>query len=784
MYNKFLEKIEFYKILNKLSSFCETEIGKEISLSLHPSFTFEEVSYKLEETSEAFILLNTLENSTYIFTKNIEFITKKINSNSSLNTTELLNIANILKSSRILKENFYKSGDSFLNLEKTFSKLYSNNKIEEIIFSKILDEHTIDDYASNNLYSIRTKKRTIEKNIKDSLNSFIHSSHSKYIQDPVITIRNNRYVVPIKEEYRGIVKGFIHDISKTSSTLFIEPISIFELNNDLNHIISEEKQEIEKILDELSALISPIIQEIEKTSMVIGNIDFIFAKVHFAEFLNGTKPKLTKEKNFSLIKACHPLINKENVVPIDLYLGKDFNSLIITGPNTGGKTVVLKTCSLLLSMAYCGLYITASEETNICIFDNIFIDIGDEQSIEESLSTFSSHMTNIISIIQHATSNSLVLIDELGSGTDPLEGSSLALSILDYFNNLGCLTLATTHYPEIKNYCLITDGFENACVEFDFKTLKPTYRLLIGIPGKSNAFEISKRLGLSDNILEKAKTFLKPDTINIEELLKNIYDDKTTIENEKIKIQKESDEINNIKKSYEQEKKKIDEKKEKILENAEYEARIILSNAKKQVAAAIKEIDNSSSKTLNTIRNELNSSIKNTYSINNIDNTETDASSNQKDFNQHLLKKGDTVFVTSLNQNGIVLTDPTKAKKVQVQVGPAKLNINISDLLFVSDIKNKKNTSTTKTTLMKNKSYSMEINVIGNTVEEAIFLIDKFLDDCVIANLKSVRIVHGKGTGALKNGIHTFLKKHPHVESFRLGTFGEGEMGVTVVNLK
>ena len=291
-------------------------------------------------------------------------------------------------------------------------------------------------------------------------------------------------------------------------------------------------------------------------------------------------------------------------------------------------------------------------------------------------------------------------------------------------------------------------------------------------------------MGLSDNILEKAKTFLKPDTINIEELLKNIYDDKTTIENEKIKIQKESDEINNIKKSYEQEKKKIDEKKEKILENAKYEARIILSNAKKQVAAAIKEIDNSSSKTLNTIRNELNSSIKNTYSINNIDNTETDASSNQKDFNQHLLKKGDTVFVTSLNQNGIVLTDPTKAKKVQVQVGPAKLNINISDLLFVSDIKNKKNTSTTKTTLMKNKSYSMEINVIGNTVEEAIFLIDKFLDDCVIANLKSVRIVHGKGTGALKNGIHTFLKKHPHVESFRLGTFGEGEMGVTVVNLK
>ena len=773
---KFLEKIEFNKILDTLSSFCETEIGKDYAINLIPSFSFNEVKNNLEETSEAFSYLNLLDTFPYIYTKKINLCVKKLNSNNYLNTLDLLTIANILKSSRGIKESFNKLNVEFKVLQKYYSQLYSNFNLEENILSKIIDENTIDDHASEKLYSIRNKKRNIEKQIKESLNNFIHSS--KYVQEPVITIRNDRYVIPIKDEYRSNVKGFLHDISKAGSTVFIEPNFIFELNNELNHISSEEKLEIENILKNLSSFVFPVINEIEKTSSIIGNIDFILAKAQYAKHLKANKPILTNKKYFSFVKACHPLISIEKVVPIDLYLGNSFTSLIITGPNTGGKTVTLKTCAILLAMAYSGLYITASEKTEICVFDNIFIDVGDEQSIENSLSTFSAHITNIVTIIKNATSNSLVLIDELGSGTDPLEGSSLAISILEYFNKKNILTIATTHYPEIKNYCLQTENFENACVEFDTQTLKPTYRLLIGIPGKSNAFEISQKLGIPNNIIEKAKTFLNEDTENVEELLKNIYDNKSFIEKEKLNIEKKLLEVENLKESLEKEKEKIEIKKAKLIEDAKYEARQILTNAKSQVSTAIKEIDSASNKTLNTIRNELNNSIKNTYE----NKKQTNKKINNLDINT--IKKGDTVFVNSLNQNGILLSTPSKSKKVQVQVGLTKLNVNFSDLSSALQNTNKKISTSTKINLKQNKVFSTEINVIGFNVEEAIFVIDKFLDDCVLYNLKEVRIIHGKGTGTLKNGIHNFLKKHPHVESYRLGTFGEGEMGVTVVKIK
>ena len=778
MNTKFLKKLEFDIIINKLASFCETDIGKKIASSLLPSYSFSDVEHRLEETKEAYLLIHRLEKEPHFFTFFSDLYVKKLESKQFLSLKELLNIAHLLRNSRVLKDVFYHNDaidiTNFPILEAIFSTLYSNQSIEQNILAKILDENTVDDRASSTLSSIRNQKRNIENSIKEILNQFIHSSHSKYLQEPVITIRNDRYVIPVKEEFRGYIKGFVHDTSSTGSTLFIEPLSIFEMNNELSHLKIKEEQEIEKILIELSSLLTPLIKELKETSESIGNLDFIFAKAKLAEFMDAHKPLLSKEKKFIFVNAKHPLIDIHQVVPITLPLGNRYHTLVITGPNTGGKTVTLKTCGLLLLMAYSGLFLTADEKTTICVFDNIFVDIGDEQSIQESLSTFSSHMTNIIYIINHATKNSLILIDELGSGTDPVEGSSLALSILDYFNHLGALTLATTHYPEIKNYCLTTDGFENACTEFDLQTLQPTYRLLIGIPGKSNAFAISKKLGLNDSILERAKDFLQPDTAQIEELLKSIYDDKSFIEKEKDTIQKQSNQIELLKHSLEQEQNKLQDQKDKMIEDAKQEARKILSDAKEKVTNSIREMQNISQKDLNQIRNDLNDSIKATYTP--IVKKTIVQTSKQ-------IHKGDTVFVSTLNQNGIVLSEPNKSKQVQVQVGPAKLNVDLDKLSYVSSHA-PTSSSNTKSTLKKDKKFTNEINVIGNNVEEATFLIDKFLDDCALVNLKEVRIVHGKGTGTLKNGIHAFLRKHPHVKSFRLGTFGEGEMGVTVVTLK
>ena len=784
MDTKILNKLEFNIIINRLSLLCETSIGKEISNSLLPSFNFSEVKNLLDETNEAFSFLHYLENEPHFFAFPINLCIKKMQSKQYLTLSELLNIANLLKNSRTLKDTFYNNESinsiEFPVLNNTFSALYTNINIEKNIFSKILDDTKIDDHASDFLYSIRCQERNIENSIKETLNHFIYSSNSKYLQEPVITIRNNRYVIPVKEEFRGNVKGFIHDISSTGSTLFIEPLSIFEMNNELSHLKIKEEQEIEKILIELSSLLIPVTCELLQTCNAIGKLDFIFAKAKLANSMNAHKPFLTEEKSFSFVEAKHPLISSDKVVPITLPLGNNYNTLVITGPNTGGKTVSLKTCGLLLLMAYSGLFITANEASTICVFDNIFVDVGDEQSIENSLSTFSSHMTNIIYIIQHASKNSLILIDELGSGTDPIEGSSLALSILEYFNNLGSLTIATTHYPEIKNYCLTTSGFENACVEFDIQTLQPTYKLLIGIPGKSNAFAISKKLGLSDSILNRAKSFLESDTFSIEELLKSIYDDKSLIEKEKDTIQKQLKQIELLKSSLENEKNKIKDKKEKIIEDAKQEAREILLDAKEKVSYSIREMQNGSQKNLNQIRNSLNNSIKSTYS-----NSISTHNVNTKNTSFHPIQKGDTVFVSTLNQNGIVLSEPNKSKQVQVQVGPAKLNVELNKLSYISSPNNSNTkSSSSKISLEKNKKYTNEINVIGNNVEEAIFVIDKFLDDCSLVNLKEVRIVHGKGTGILRNGIHNFLRKNPHVESFRLGTFGEGEMGVTVVTLK
>lgn len=789
MLQKYLNKLEYTEILQKLSDFCITYIGKNLCINLLPKTNSQEVSTLLHETSCATSLILKKKNPPLMPISDISVYTKILEAYGNLSSKALLEIAQILKLASSLKEYYYTDNDNYCMLEELFSNLYTNPSILNSIETKIIDENTICDDASKTLLDIRRKKRTLEDNIKSKLNSFIHSSsYSKYIQESVITIRNDRFVIPVKDEYKSMIKGFIHDTSSSGSTVFIEPISIFDANNEINSLKLAENIEIEKILSELSSLLYPIVSELNNNLEIIGSIDFIFAKANYSLSIDAIEPKINTEKYINLICAKHPLINNNICVPINISIGKEYSTLVITGPNTGGKTVSLKTVGLLTLMACSGLHIPAKENSSIYVFDNIFADIGDEQSILESLSTFSAHMSNIIEILNLSTSNSLVLLDELGSGTDPIEGSSLAISILESFYNKGLLTISTTHYPEIKNYALVTDGFENASVEFDVENLKPTYKLLVGIPGKSNAFSISKKLGLNKGIIDRAKSFIDDNNISIEEILKNIYEDKITIENEKENILKNSTQIELLRKSLQNEVTSVKEKEQKIIENAKNEARQILLNAKEEASKSIKDInaiyenlDSSSLKDLNNIRNKLNNSVKNIYNATIIDELKT----LNKAIKPEDIYIGQEVFVSNLNKVGTVLSLPNKSKQVQVQVGSAKLNVKISNIYEASNNSKKATTSYGKSySSFKAKSISPEINVIGYNIEEAIFAIDKYLDDCYISRLNTIRIVHGKGTGILRKGIHDFLKKHPHVKNYRLGTFGEGEMGVTVVELK
>lgn len=784
--NNYLEKLEYYKILNELSKYATTYLGKKVCLNLIPSNNKIEVQKKLNETQEAVNILYRCNTPPLSEIADNTINIKTIESYGILSIKSILELANILTISEDLKKYFYTdyiNTNEFPNLENIFSNLYSNTSITSEVSRCIIDESNIDDRASKELSSIRKKQRNIEQDIKSKLNTFLHSStYSKYIQENVVTIRNDRYVIPVKEEYRNQIKGFVHDISSSGSTVFIEPISVFELNNEIANLKIEENLEIEKILQNLSKLFYPYAEEIKKDIESISKLDFIFAKAKYSKNINGITPLINDNKEVKLINAKHPLLNLTTAVPISLELGTNFSTLVITGPNTGGKTVTLKTIGLLTAMACSGLNIPAQEKSSIYVFDKIFADIGDDQSISDSLSTFSSHMKNIVDIINNASENSLILVDELGSGTDPLEGASLAISILDYFKTNNILTVATTHYQELKKYALLTKGFENASVEFDIDTLSPTYHLLIGVPGKSNAFEISKKLGLSESIIDKAKSNLNKKDIDFEELLKNIYDNKSKIENEKLEISRELENISNLKKSLERDNSKLLEQEQEIINNAKIEARNILLDAKEEATSIISKMNNSakSNSELNNLRNKLNKDIKNIYLTSNDEQENTSKNLiNIKD-----IKPNTEVFVTNLGQNGIILSNISKSNEVQVQIGSMKMNINIKYLEKTKDSNKKTKSISSYASVSKTKNAKSEINVIGLNVDEAIFVIDKFLDDCYLAKLQTVRIVHGKGTGKLREGIHKFLKTNSHVDSFRIGTFGEGEMGVTVVTLK
>lgn len=753
----YLEKLEFSKILEMLSHFCLTSQGKELSIHLLPNHQKETVTKLLAQTAEAVNL--SYRNGFPPFFKIADSFAielKKLESNHSLSAKSLLNLAHIFKLSQDLKDYFNKDFidiSEYPILSSLFSQLYSNTNIIEKIFRCIIDENTLDDRASKTLQSLRNQKRKLEQEIRAKLNDMLHSStYAKYVQESLVTIRNERFVIPIKEEYRSQIKGFIHDISNAGSTVFIEPISVFEKNNELNRLKKEEELEIERILQELTKLFFPYVEELSLDIRLIGELDFIFAKAKFSKSLQATTPLINCKKELHLKNARHPLIAPEKIVPISLDLGSNFNTLVITGPNTGGKTVTLKTVGLLTCMACSGLNIPCDENSSIYVFDNIFADIGDNQSISNSLSTFSSHMSNIVEITKQATENSLILVDELGSGTDPLEGANLAISILDYFQAIGSLTIATTHYQELKQYALVSNGFENASVEFDISTLTPTYKLLVGIPGKSNAFEISQKLGLHDAIIEKAKSMMTSSQIDIENLLKSIYDNKASIEKEKIEISQELERITKLRSSLDKENDDIKRQEQELIHNAKIKARNILLEAKEDATEIIKNMSSfSHRKDLENARNTLNTKIRN---INSMDIMEdTNSFEVKKDILPiQEIKPNKEVFVTSLGQNGIVLSHISKSNEVQVQIGSLKMSVNVK-YLSASKTTSKSSPRSSSTSLphiSKTKSVKSEINVIGLNVEEAIFVIDKFLDDCSLARLENVRIVHGKGTGKLR----------------------------------
>ena len=795
--NNNLKKLEFDKILENISNYCKTYIGKKYAQELRPSQDKAEVQKTLDETSQGVILMQRNSTPPLGEIADITVYLKTLEGCGSLSIKALLELQNILQMSADLKEYLSKdflSTSDFSAIEQYFAGLYVNPSIVSTFAKSIVDEDTIADSASAKLQDIRRRERRIEQDIRAKLNTILHSStYSKYMRENLVTIRNGRFVIPVKEEYRSCVKGFVHDMSSSGSTVFIEPISVFDFNNELSNLHIEEELEIERILQNLSGLLFPYTKELENNANLIGKLDFIFAKAHYSLELHCTTPNINDDKQIILNNARHPLIDQEKVVPISLELGKDFSSLIITGPNTGGKTVSLKTIGLLSAMACSGLNIPADEHSSIYVFDNIFADIGDEQSITESLSTFSSHISNIVKITQTATADSLILVDELGSGTDPLEGAHLAISILQYFTELGCLTVATSHYQELKKYALVTPGFKNASVEFDIENLKPTYRLLIGIPGKSNAFAISRKLGLNEAIIKRASSMIDKEIVNLEDLLKNIYDEKSKIEDEKRRTTHALNEAEELRQSLKNQHFDVSSKEKELIANAKQEAKQILIDAKETANSIIRDMDhtNSTSKA-NKLRNKLNDEISSLSVASNNGTDDIELPDNLlPSIKRENIKPGLNVYVDNLSSDGVVVSNISKDNTVQVQVGMMKMKVDIKNLYEAKSNENSnKKTSIGSSgkvlggTSFKAQTVKPEINVLGLTVDEAVSIIDKYIDDCFVAKLSPIRIVHGKGTGALRNGIHRYLKTNKFVDSFRLGTFGEGEMGVTIVSLK
>lgn len=782
--NKYFKTLELDKIIIKLTEFASTTYGRELCEKVSPSFEIEEIKERLSETDEATKMILQFGTPAFSSIHDIRTAIKRAEINSVLSPEELLNIADTLRGSKALKKYYSQCEENLPILSEIFENLYSNPSIEDSIYHAIDTVDHISDRASSELFKIRTQIKSEESKIQEKLNSIIRgNSYSKYLQENIVTLRNDRYVIPVKQEFRSNVPGLVHDSSSTGSTLFIEPLAIVEANNKIHELYIQEKIEIEKILTELSQKITEISAELNHLVKCLAKLDFYFAKAKFAIDMNGFMPKLNQNGYVNLKSAKHPLIEKDKVVPIDVYLGKDFKTLIITGPNTGGKTVTLKTIGLLTLMTYSGLFIPCLESSEIAVFDKVFVDIGDEQSIEQSLSTFSSHMTNIIKITRNVNANSLVLVDELGSGTDPIEGSALAIATLEYLYKKGACTVASTHYSELKTYALTTKGVKNASCEFNVETLNPTYKLIIGLPGKSNAFAISEKLGLTKEILDNAKNFITNEQQNFEDVISELQKDKQKIAYEKEESARQLKEITELKKELAQSKEKLEIYKTKIIENARAEATDILLSAEETAKESIREIkeakkakDLDVAKKLDNARSKIKKQLSKTYK------TSTSDEDNYKPFD---IIVGMTVYIPSFDQEASVLSLPDKDGNVFIQAGIMKSKINVRKLKPIKTEKTTvNNVKISVSSAIKAREISTEISLRHMHVEEALYELDKYINDALIANLTTIQIVHGKGEGILRKAVHEYLKNNPHVKSYRLGNYGEGDLGVTIAELK
>ena len=788
MNDKTIRMLEYKKIISILTKNAITGKGKEKCEELIPSSNSKMVSKKLKETTEAVSLALRIGKPPLMPIADFDVIAKKIKIGSILSIKELLQTANILKSMREVKE-YYKETEieDLYIVSEYFEALYSNLNVEKEIYRCIKSDEELDDRASSELYNIRRHILDAENRIKDKLNAIVHGAGtSKFLQDQVITFRNDRYVIPVKQEYKNEIKGFVHDSSATGSTIFIEPTAVFNINNEIKEMKIKEAAEVERILALLTQMIDPISEAIENSIESLAEIDFAFAKAKLSLDMEAYEPIINNNYSLNLKRARHPLIAKENVVPIDIWIGKDYKTLVITGPNTGGKTVSLKTVGLLCLMAQSGLHIPVSERSEISVFDNVYADIGDEQSIEQSLSTFSSHMKNVIDITNNVTNKDLVLVDELGSGTDPVEGAAIAMAVLEHLKKSECLTIATTHYSELKSYAMQTENVENASCEFDVETLRPTYKLLIGVPGRSNAFAISKKLGLSEKILEKANAFLSTESIKFEEILDDMEHSRVKAKKQKEVADKLLDEAKKERERIEKESKALEEKKDAIIQKAKKEARDLLLDAESEANDIIKELTNlrkNKEKNVNKAAEEARTKLKSSISQMQKDLAKPKIEvENALSLNE--IKVGMKVFVPSIDQEATIVSLPDKKEKVMVQSGIIKLAIHISNLEKISEKKNEVNVKINNMIKSKVKDITTEIKLLGMTVDEATAELEKYLDDAYLAGLKTVRVVHGKGSGALRRGVQEYLKKNPHVSSHRLGMYGEGDSGVTIVELK
>ena len=791
MNQKVLKTLEYHKIIEKLTEYAASEPGKRLCRELEPSSDFEEIVQAQAETADAVARVRQKGSVSFAGISDIGGSLKRLEIGSSLSIHELLAVSSLLTCAARAK-NYGRRQESELpddSLDEMFRSLEPLTNVNNEITRCIISEEEVADDASPGLRHVRRQMKITGDRVHTQLNAILNSSRTM-LQDPVITMRDGRYCLPVKAEYKSSFQGMVHDQSATGSTLFIEPMAIIKLNNELRELEIREQKEIEMVLAALSMELVPYVETILINLKLLTKLDFIFARAALARHYNCSMPKFNKNGYIHIKDGRHPLLDPKKVVPINVYLGKDFDLLIVTGPNTGGKTVSLKTVGLFTLMGQSGLQIPAFDGSELAVFDEVFADIGDEQSIEQSLSTFSAHMTNTVRILSEADSRSLCLFDELGAGTDPTEGAALAIAMLSFLHNMKCRTMATTHYSELKIYALSTPGVENACCEFDVETLRPTYRLLIGVPGKSNAFAISSKLGLPDFIIDKAKEQISEQDESFEDVLTSLEQSRVTIENERAEIARYKEQVEELKKSLQEKEEKLAERKERILREANEQAHAILRDTKEYADQTMKlfhkfqkdHVDTASvEKERQNLKKRMSKAEKGMSS-------KQQKQKPKKQLKPSDLSLGDTVKVLSLNLKGTVSSHPDSKGYLFVQMGIIRSKVHISDLELVDEpvitTPSMQRTGAGKIRMSKAASISTEINLLGKTVDEAVAELDKYLDDAYIAHMKSVRIVHGKGTGALRKGVHNYLKRQKHVASFRLGEFGEGDAGVTIVEFK